>query len=134
MSQVAQQTEQMRSGKGFIAALDQSGGSTPKALKLYGIEEDRYSGEADYWSHGGVLNLSSGFAQDNTTLAVSIFGANGLMDKLVVMGLLPQEQAMGARMMLGLFAKPGDGPDSLVSKIEVDGATGGISANGQQLQ
>ena len=37
-SQVAQQTEQMRSGKGFIAALDQSGGSTPKALKLYGIE------------------------------------------------------------------------------------------------
>ena len=47
MSQVAQQTEQMRSGKGFIAALDQSGGSTPKALKLYGIEEDRYSGEAE---------------------------------------------------------------------------------------
>ena len=31
--------EKMRSGKGFIAALDQSGGSTPKALKLYGIEE-----------------------------------------------------------------------------------------------
>ena len=47
MSQVAQQTEQMRSGKGFIAALDQSGGSTPKALKLYGVEEDRYSGEAE---------------------------------------------------------------------------------------
>ena len=34
------QAEQMRSGKGFIAALDQSGGSTPKALKLYGIGED----------------------------------------------------------------------------------------------
>jgi len=33
------------SGKGFIAALDQSGGSTPKALKLYGIEESTYSGE-----------------------------------------------------------------------------------------
>ena len=38
--------QQMRSGKGFIAALDQSGGSTPKALKLYGIEENTYSGEA----------------------------------------------------------------------------------------
>ena len=37
--------QQMRSGKGFIAALDQSGGSTPKALKLYGIEENTYSGE-----------------------------------------------------------------------------------------
>lgn len=40
-----QQTEQMTNGKGFIAALDQSGGSTPKALKLYGIEEDAYSSE-----------------------------------------------------------------------------------------
>lgn len=42
-----EQTEQMRDGQGFIAALDQSGGSTPKALKLYGIEEDQYSGEAE---------------------------------------------------------------------------------------
>ena len=37
--------EKFRSGKGFIAALDQSGGSTPKALKLYGIQENEYSGE-----------------------------------------------------------------------------------------
>lgn len=36
---------QMGSGTGFIAALDQSGGSTPKALALYGIEESAYSGE-----------------------------------------------------------------------------------------
>jgi len=41
-----EQLERMRTGKGFIAALDQSGGSTPKALKLYGIEESEYSGEA----------------------------------------------------------------------------------------
>ncbi len=39
--------DQMRSGKGFVAALDQSGGSTPKALKLYGIDEDRYSSDAE---------------------------------------------------------------------------------------
>ena len=44
-----EQAEQMRSGKGFIAALDQSGGSTPKALKLYGITEDSYSGEAEMY-------------------------------------------------------------------------------------
>lgn len=37
------QAKRMREGKGFIAALDQSGGSTPKALALYGIEKDRYS-------------------------------------------------------------------------------------------
>lgn len=38
-----QQLEKMKNGKGFIAALDQSGGSTPKALAGYGISEDAYS-------------------------------------------------------------------------------------------
>ena len=38
--------DQVKAGKGFIAALDQSGGSTPKALKLYGVEESEYSGDA----------------------------------------------------------------------------------------
>lgn len=41
------QLERMRSGKGFIAALDQSGGSTPGALRRYGIDEDRYSSEEE---------------------------------------------------------------------------------------
>ncbi len=41
----AKMTEQVRSGRGFIAALDQSGGSTPKALNLYGVPETAYSGE-----------------------------------------------------------------------------------------
>jgi fructose-bisphosphate aldolase class I len=40
-----EQFEKIREGNGFIAALDQSGGSTPKALKLYGIGEDAFSGE-----------------------------------------------------------------------------------------
>ncbi len=40
-----EQLEKVRAGKGFIAALDQSGGSTPKALKLYGVDEDAYDGE-----------------------------------------------------------------------------------------
>ncbi|HLR40351.1 MAG TPA: fructose bisphosphate aldolase [Virgibacillus sp.] len=39
------QLEKIKNGKGFIAALDQSGGSTPKALAAYGISEDAYSGE-----------------------------------------------------------------------------------------
>ncbi|THU00243.1 fructose bisphosphate aldolase [Lampropedia puyangensis] len=41
-----EQHQRIASGQGFIAALDQSGGSTPKALKLYGIEENEYSGDA----------------------------------------------------------------------------------------
>ncbi len=41
----SEQLEKAHTGAGFIAALDQSGGSTPKALKLYGIPEDAYSGD-----------------------------------------------------------------------------------------
>jgi fructose-bisphosphate aldolase class I len=41
------QADRMTSGKGFIAALDQSGGSTPKALRLYGIEDNAYSSEKE---------------------------------------------------------------------------------------
>ncbi len=40
-----EQAEKVAHGSGFVAALDQSGGSTPKALRLYGIPEDAYSGD-----------------------------------------------------------------------------------------
>lgn len=43
----SEMTAKMESGKGFIAALDQSGGSTPKALKGYGVEESAYSGDEE---------------------------------------------------------------------------------------
>ena len=42
-----EQFDKVRSGRGFIAALDQSGGSTPKALKLYGLDETAYSNDAE---------------------------------------------------------------------------------------
>ena len=42
-----EQLAKVAEGQGFIAALDQSGGSTPKALKLYGVEESAYNGEAE---------------------------------------------------------------------------------------
>lgn len=45
--QFDEMTSKMAEGNGFIAALDQSGGSTPKALKGYGIEEDAYSGDEE---------------------------------------------------------------------------------------
>ena len=44
------QKNRLASGQGFIAALDQSGGSTPKALKLYGIDESAYSGDAEMFA------------------------------------------------------------------------------------
>jgi fructose-bisphosphate aldolase, class I len=45
-----EQFDKAKSGAGFIAALDQSGGSTPKALRLYGIDEDAYSGDDEMFT------------------------------------------------------------------------------------
>lgn len=45
-----EQLEKIRTGKGFIAALDQSGGSTPKALALYGVTEADYSGDDEMYA------------------------------------------------------------------------------------
>ena len=64
---------------------------------------------------------------------LQLIGGNGLIDKLVTMGMVPQDQAMGARMMLGLFARPGEGEDTLQSTIEFT-PDGGIVANGQKLR
>jgi len=50
MSSLEQQLEKVRTQKGFIAALDQSGGSTPKALKLYGVGEDAYSNDDEMFA------------------------------------------------------------------------------------
>ena len=44
---MAEQMRRMRAGAGFIAALDQSGGSTPKALRLYGVDESAYGGDEE---------------------------------------------------------------------------------------
>jgi fructose-bisphosphate aldolase class I len=47
VSSFEDQLQKMKTQPGFIAALDQSGGSTPKALRLYGIEEDAYDGDEE---------------------------------------------------------------------------------------
>jgi len=65
-------------------------------------------------------------------LDLTITGANALLDKLSQTGLLPQDQVMGARMMMGLFARPGEGADTLTSTLEFKDK--GFFANGQQLQ
>lgn len=66
------------------------------------------------------------------TIEVSIKGVNTLIDNLIAIGILPEEDAMGARMMLGMFARPGAGPDELTSTLEFKDK--GFFANGQQLQ
>lgn len=74
-----------------------------------------------------------GIPRPEGALNLRLLGGNGLLDKLVAMGFVPEDQAMGVRMMMGLFAIPGDGPDTLTSKIEVT-ADGHVLANGQRLK
>jgi fructose-bisphosphate aldolase class I len=71
-----QMLERMRTGQGFIAALDQSGGSTPKALKLYGIEENEYSGDAAMFDLMHAMRtrmIKSSVFNSNRILAVILF-------------------------------------------------------------
>ncbi|MDA0371375.1 MAG: fructose bisphosphate aldolase [Actinomycetota bacterium] len=77
-----EQLTRLRSGHGFIAALDQSGGSTPKALRLYGIEESEYSSEAEMFDliHGmrSRMITSSAFTGDRVLGAILF---EGTMDR-----------------------------------------------------
>ena len=50
MSNLDQQMHKMKAEPGFVAALDQSGGSTPKALRLYGIKEGAWSNEEEMFA------------------------------------------------------------------------------------
>ncbi|MEO1536856.1 MAG: hypothetical protein AAFR73_03925 [Pseudomonadota bacterium] len=94
-------------------------------LSLAGAE---LAGDGEFtFNNEGPVPMPSGVANFMLT------GGNGLLDTLVNMGLLPEEQAMGARMMMGMFARPGDGPDTLVSTIEVQ-EDGAIIANGQRIR
>jgi len=74
-----------------------------------------------------------GFPKPLGSVSLKLLGGNGLLDKLIAMGVVPEEQAMGVRMMAGLFANAGPGPDELNSTIEVR-EDGGLYANGQRLK
>ena len=91
----------------------------------------------------GTELTGSGFIRDTGStpeqpkgegqLNLMLVGGHTLLDTLVGMGLLPEDQAMGARMALGLFARPGDGADTLVSEIILND-DGTILANGQRIK
>ena len=66
----AAQKAQMETGKGFIAALDQSGGSTPKALSLYGVEPSDYSGDEEMFAAMHAMRARIILARDFTSAKV----------------------------------------------------------------
>lgn len=93
----------------------------------------RLEGAGNITFDGAAAGLLPGAGNPVGDVDFALAGGNGLLDKLVAMGVLPQDQAMGARMMMGLFAVPSDAPDTLKSKIEFT-PEGQILANGQRLR
>ncbi|WP_168219723.1 hypothetical protein [Pseudotabrizicola formosa] len=93
---------------------------------------------------GAVANATGAFTFDNSMVAmggppmpvgtadVRLEGGNKVIDGLIAMGVITQEDAMGARMMMAMFGQPA-GDDVLTSKIEAREG-GSIFVNGQQIQ
>jgi len=81
------------------------------------------------------LESFGGFPKPTGVIDLALFGANGLMDNLVAMGLLTDEDATGARMAAAVFTKPDpdSGEDALTSRLEMTDE-GHILANGQRIK
>ncbi|MBP1805282.1 DUF2125 domain-containing protein [Rubellimicrobium aerolatum] len=92
----------------------------------------RVTGTGDFTFDNADLTTFPGFPRPTGTLDLRLNGVNGLLDDLVALGLLPADQVMGPRMMLGMLARS-VGPDQLVTRIEAT-PDGQLLANGQRLQ
>jgi hypothetical protein len=103
-----------------------------RALQLKAGGAD-LTGTGGFTFDNGDLATFDGLPRPTGAIDLKLVGGNALLDALAAMGMIPEDQIMGARMMLGLFARPGDGPDTLVSRIEVT-PDGALLANGQRLR
>lgn len=79
------------------------------------------------------LAAYGGFPAPEGKITVTLDGINALLDALVAIGVVSQDDLMGARMGLAMMAKPGAGPDQLISEIEFREG-GQLIVNGTQLQ
>ncbi len=93
----------------------------------------KLSGTGDFTFNNADLETFGGMPAPAGVADLQLNGANTVMGKLIEMGLMAEAEAMPARMMMGMLAVPGEGEDSLVSKIEI-GEDGSISANGQRIK
>ncbi|UWR22260.1 DUF2125 domain-containing protein [Sulfitobacter sp. S190] len=115
-------------------------GATPGELRSLNIEQLKVDAVGARLEGQGALTfddpskmIAPGLPEPSGEINLALEGGNGLLDTLVGMGFVPQDMAMGARMMMGLFAVPGDAPDTLSSKIEFTD-DGQILANGQRIR
>jgi hypothetical protein len=115
-------------------------GGPPAEVEALDISELRLSlagaeltGEGAFtFDTSGGAQFGGGMPPADGTLNLRLTGGQTLLDRLVQMGLLGQEEAMMARMMIGMIAQPGSGQDELVSEITVR-PDGTVLANGAPL-
>ena len=93
----------------------------------------KLTGNGDFTFNNEDLVSFDGLPAPTGSASLKLVGANGLMDKLISMGLMSDGDAMGARMMIGMLAVPGEGEDTLDSKLEITG-DGQVLANGQRIK
>jgi hypothetical protein len=91
------------------------------------------SGAGSFTFDNSDMESFPGMPAPEGTLSLSLIGGNALLDNLTLMGFVPSEQAMGIRLMTGMFTRPGDGPDALVSEITIN-EQGHVLANGQRIK
>ena len=107
------------------------------ALELRGLELKlagaSLTGQGGFTFDNSDLETFDGLPAPDGAVELKLEGGNGLLDKLIAMGLVPEEEAMGLRMMMAVFTQKADGEDTLTSRIEVK-PDGAVSANGQRLQ
>ena len=135
----AQQTERVAQGNGFIAALDQSGGSTPKALRLYGVPETAYSGESEMYDMIHAMRSriikSPAFTGDKVVGAIlfeqtmdreidGIPTATYLWDKRKVVPFLKIDKGLEAEVDGCQILKPMPTLDALLDKAVAAGIYG----------
>lgn len=103
-----------------------------RALQLKMVGAD-LTGTGDLTFDQADTTTFGGVPAPTGMLNFNLVGGNGLLDKLAAMGLVPEDQLMGVRMMMGMFATMStDGSDSMTSTVEFKDK--GLFVNGQQLQ
>lgn len=102
---------------------------TDLTLRAAGAE---ITGDGAFTFDNTDVETFDGFPRPEGEVNLAINGVNGLIDNLIEMGLIPQDQAMMPRMMLGMFATP-VGDDMLTSTLGVN-SEGHVLANGQRLR
>ena len=122
-----------------VSMLEETGG-VPGELNTVTLKDltvdaagAKLTGTGEFTFDNSDMETYAGMPAPDGVLRLNLAGGNALIDRLIEMGVLAEQDAMGARMMMSMFTVPGEGEDTLRSTIEVKG-NGQILANGQRIK